>query len=149
MRRSGLVILPLILCYTHLLGQKIGTQKWSNKEGIIFASKTWEEVPAEAQKMGKFIFVDAYASWCAPCKQLKSTTFKNKSVASFFNTHFVNVSIDMEQGEGPELADRWLVNAYPTLIIFNPQGKMVLRQEGYMTARDLLVFGRQALSLPK
>lgn len=93
--------------------------------------------------------MDAYASWCIPCRQLKITTFKNKDVAAFFNRYFVNTLIDMERHQGRELADRWQVYAYPTLIIFNPQGTVVLRKTGYQNASDLLAFGRLALSLQK
>lgn len=53
---------------------------------------------------------------------LKLTTFRNKKAAEFFNEEFINVSIDMEKGQGPELAGKRGVQAYPTLIIFTPEG---------------------------
>ena len=112
---------------------------------IVFANRNWKEVMAEAKKSGRFIFVDAYTSWCGPCKLLKSTTFKDKKTADYFNKNFINFSADMEKGEGPALAEKWDITAYPSLIFFSSEGEMVLKQGGYVNAETLLEFARQAL----
>ena len=112
---------------------------------IVFANRNWKEVMAEAKKSGRFIFVDAYTSWCGPCKLLKSTTFKDKKTADYFNKNFINFSADMEKGEGPALAEKWDITAYPSLLFFNSEGEMVLKQVGYVNAETLVDFGRQAL----
>jgi len=52
----------------------------------------------------------------------------------------------MERGEGPDLASQWGITAYPTLIVFDSNGKPVFGTMGYMGAKDLLKFGKQALS---
>jgi len=51
----------------------------------------------------------------------------------------------MEKGEGPALAEKWDITAYPSLIFFSSEGEMVLRQGGYVNAETLLEFARQAL----
>jgi len=76
---------------------------------------------------------------------LKATTFKNKKAAEFYNKNFVNIAIDMEKGIGPQLAAQWRMQAYPTLIIFNPKGEPVLGTVGYIKAPDLIRFGEAAL----
>ena len=76
---------------------------------------------------------------------LRATTFKNAKVAAFFNEHFVNVSMDMEKGEGPQLAQQWGIQAYPTLIIFNEDGKPLLGTVGFIDANDLMKFGEAGL----
>lgn len=112
---------------------------------INFIENSWSTALKKAKAENKYIFVDAYASWCGPCKLLKATTFKNNQAAAFFNKNFINVSIDMEKGEGPGLASEWGIRAYPTLIIFDPQGKPVLGTVGFINAKDLIKFGQQAL----
>lgn len=112
---------------------------------IVFRNAKWAAIAAEAKKSGKHIFVDAYASWCAPCKLLKSTTFRDKEAAGYFNTHFINYTADMEQGEGIELAEKWEITAYPTLLFFTPDGKIVLKQVGYIDGKKLFQLGQQAL----
>lgn len=113
---------------------------------IHFIEDAWGEALKQAAAQHKYIFVDAYATWCGPCKMLRATTFKDAKVAAFFNQNFINVSIDMEKGVGPQLAQQWRLEAYPTLIIFNPQGKAVLGTVGYIKADELLKFGKQGLA---
>jgi thiol:disulfide interchange protein len=112
---------------------------------IVFIEDDWNEALKQAAAQHKYIFVDAYATWCGPCKMLKATTFKNKKAAEFYNKNFINVAIDMEKGVGPQLAAQWQMQAYPTLIIFNSKGQPVLGTVGYIKAPDLIRFGEAAL----
>ncbi len=120
-------------------------QTSNDSKQIIFIEDAWNEALKQAAAQNKYIFVDAYASWCGPCKMLKLTTFKNSKAAEFYNRNFINVAIDMEKGQGPELAAQWRMQAYPTLIIFNPKGQPVLGTVGYIKAADLIRFGEAAL----
>jgi len=113
---------------------------------IVFIENSWDEALKQAAIQHKYIFVDAYTSWCGPCKLLKITTFNNSKAAAFYNSNFINVSIDLEKGQGPELAAQWQVKSIPTLIIFDSQGKPVLGTVGFLKADDLIRFGKQALS---
>lgn len=113
---------------------------------IIFIENSWSEALKQAAAQNKYIFVDAYASWCGPCKLLKATTFKNNKVAEFYNSNFINVALDMEKGQGPELAAQWGIQAYPTLIVFTPKGKPVYGTMGFIKSNDLIKFGVQALN---
>ncbi|MEO3402668.1 thioredoxin family protein [Mucilaginibacter sp. CAU 1740] len=113
---------------------------------INFIENSWTEALKQAAKQKKYIFVDAYASWCGPCKMLKATTFKNNRVADFYNDNFVNVAIDMEKGQGPTLAAEWGLQAYPTMIIFDSKGKPISGTVGYIKPNDLIKFGQQALN---
>ena len=113
---------------------------------ISFIKGTWEQVAALAKKNGKYIFVDTYTDWCSPCRQLKNVTFKDPEAAAFFNENFINYTVDMEKGEGVELAEKWDVTEYPTLLFFTPEGKMVMKQIGYVNGMQLIEFGKQALS---
>lgn len=117
-----------------------------NSPHIVFIENSWTEALKQAQLQKKYIFVDAYATWCGPCKMLKTYTFTNDKAAEFYNNNFINVSIDMEKGQGPELAAKWMIQAYPTLIIFNQNGKPVLGTIGFIKADELIRFGKQALN---
>jgi thioredoxin 1 len=142
----------LINCFVILLIPAFGfnakAQETVSKPStqINFIENSWTEALKQAARQNKYIFVDAYASWCGPCKMLKATTFKNNKVADFYNDNFVNVAIDMEKGQGPALAAEWGLQAYPTMIIFTSKGKPVSGTVGYIRPNDLIKFGVQALN---
>jgi thioredoxin 1 len=137
---------PIVLIGALLLTNITGNRNAATPTHINFIEGSFTEALKQAKLQNKYIFVDAYASWCGPCKLLKDNTFTNDKAAAFYNNKFINVSIDMEKGEGPELATQWEIRAYPTLIIFNPKGKPVLGTVGYINAADLIKFGQQALT---
>ena len=137
------VVLFFFLCPFDGAAQKAGDKKATQ---INFIENSWGEALKQAAAKKKYIFVDAYATWCGPCKMLKATTFKNKDVIAFYNSNFINVAMDMEKGQGPDLAAQWGLRAYPTLIIFNAQGKPVYGTVGFIKPDDLIKFGVQGLN---
>lgn len=112
---------------------------------ITFIENAFPAALKKAKAERKFIFVDAYAVWCGPCKQLKNTTFKDSQTADFFNKNFINLSIDMEKGQGISLAEQWEVNEYPTLLVLDYNGKVVVRSTGFLDAKQLSALGKRAL----
>lgn len=120
--------------------------KAAPEEGIRFMESNWAKAKAEAKKQNKLIFLDAYTTWCGPCRMLKRNTFPDKTAGEFFNKNFVNVALDMESGDGPAVAAMYGVNAYPTLIITDADGKLVTYTKGYIDAKQLVEFGKYGLS---
>jgi thioredoxin 1 len=118
---------------------------WSadnSPKGINFFHGSYQQALAEAKKEGKLVFIDAYATWCGPCKMLAQNTFTDKKVGDYFNEHFINLQVDMEHGEGPQLAAKYKVSHFPTLVIADPQGKRILFTVGYIIPEDMLGFGQ-------
>ncbi|MGC8750051.1 thioredoxin family protein [Hydrotalea sp.] len=113
---------------------------------IQFIEQDWNLAKQIAQQEKKLIFVDVYATWCLPCMLLKSKTFHNKKVSAFFNTHFVNLSVDAEKGVGIQVARYFGVTAYPTLVFTDASGKPVLYAMGYMGPKAFLKFANAALA---
>lgn len=142
---ATLVILTVTLAFTGLKYYKPAASPANTSSGIVFIEDSWDDALKQAARQNKYIFVDAYATWCGPCKMLKARTFTDDKAAAFYNTNFVNVAIDMEKGRGPELAQKWQLRAYPTLIIFDSKGKPVLGTVGFINASELIRFGREAL----
>jgi thiol-disulfide isomerase/thioredoxin len=98
--------------------------------GMKLFEGSWDQVVAEAKRQNKPIYLDAYASWCGPCKVLKREIFTRPDVGAYFNENYIAVSIDMEKGEGIELAKKYNVRAYPTHLYFDPDGTIVHRAVG-------------------
>ncbi len=113
--------------------------------GMDFFHGTWDEAVEEAQKEGKFIFVDCYTTWCGPCKKMAKQVFPRDEVGAFMNKNFINVKVDMEKGEGPTLKGKWGVSAYPTMIFFNSAGEEVHRFKGARKVADFLTEARKGI----
>ena len=92
------------------------------QEGVNFRDLTFNEALAQAKAEKKMVFMDCYTSWCGPCKNMTNNVFPQKAAGDYFNPRFVCVKYDMEKGEGPELAKRFGVRAYPTFLILRPDG---------------------------
>jgi thioredoxin-related protein len=113
-------------------------------QGIVFENSDFKNSLAKAKKENKLIFLDAYTTWCGPCKLMAKNIFTQKSVGDFYNAHFVNAKIDMEKGEGIELAKKFKVNAYPTYLFIDGNGEVVHRTLGYVEVPDFLQFAKDA-----
>ncbi len=118
----------------------------ANAQGIEFFHGSFEEGLAEAQAQGKLIFIDAYAEWCGPCKKMAATVFKEDAVGNFYNQNFINMKIDMEKGEGPTLARKYKVTAYPTFFFIDEKGEVVATAMGGRATDQFLQLGENALN---
>ncbi|GAB4448635.1 MAG: hypothetical protein OHK0036_04380 [Bacteroidia bacterium] len=119
------------------------------EEGINFFEGSFKEALSLAKKENKIIFLDIYASWCGPCKRLKSKTFKDESVVKFYNSNFINISLDGEVGEGEQLANVYGVRAYPTLLFLDSSGKIIYKTEGFHNPTEFIELGQYVLNLKK
>lgn len=125
----------LIIC---LISGSIASQ------GIDFFHGSWEEALQKAYEEEKVIFVDAYTTWCGPCKTMAKFTFTDEEVGNFFNDQFINIKMDMEKEEGLSWRRKYPVSAYPTLYFIDPEGEVVLKSVGGKKPADLLTLGAKA-----
>jgi thioredoxin-related protein len=114
-------------------------------QGISF-QHSWTDAMAQAAKEKKLVFMDAYTTWCGPCKLLDRNVFSTKEVGDYFNANFVSLKMDMEKGEGIQLAQKYGVRAYPTLLFLDAMGNVVHRTAGYRDVEQFLELGKTALN---
>lgn len=114
--------------------------------GIEFFAGTWEEALVRAETEDKLIFLDAYASWCGPCKKMAATTFMDDGVGAFFNSNFINLKLDMEKAESVSFRKLHSVRAFPTLFFLNAEGEAVKRITGAQGVEQLIAAGQSALA---
>ena len=117
-----------------------------SQTGMKFEESDFKTVLAKAKKENKLIFLDAYAAWCGPCKLMVKNIFPLQTVGDYYNANFVNVKIDMEKGEGIELAKKFKVQGYPTYLFIDGDGNEVHRTMGYVKEEDFIQFGKDALN---
>jgi thioredoxin-related protein len=115
-------------------------------QGINFESHDtkWADILAKAKSENKVIFMDAYTTWCGPCKKMAADIFPQKEVGDYFNKQFVNVKMDMEKGEGLDLARKYKIRAYPTYLFIDGNGELVHKSMGMMPAPDFINVAQSA-----
>jgi len=126
--------------------ENVAVTKSQMGDGIKFSKMTLEEAKKEAAKQNKLIFIDAYTDWCGPCKIMAKTSFKDEKVAKLFNDNFINLQIEMEKdADGKEVAMKYSVKAYPTLLIIDSKGNLIKQTLGLQSAERLISFGQSVL----
>ena len=118
----------------------------------------------EAQKENpKKIFMDAYTTWCGPCKLLDKNTFGNKDVIKFVNENYYPVKFNAEgteeityqdftytnpnyqegrKGRNSQhlLAHALKISGYPTIVFFTEEGGLIQPVVGYKTPAQLEIY---------
>lgn len=117
-----------------------------SQDGIKFGKQSFAQTLEQAKKENKLIFLDAFASWCGPCKLLDKNVFPKKEVGDYFNANFLNLHIDMEKGEGIEIAKKYSIYSYPTLLFIDGDGKVVYKAAGYMSPQELISIAKEAVN---
>ena len=112
-------------------------------QAITFEEKaSWSAMLEMAREQNKIVFVDAYATWCGPCKMMDRNVFPDEALSAYFDEHFINVKIDMESERGEPFGADYEVDAYPTLFFIGPDGTVLKKQVGMTEAPDLLAIGK-------
>jgi len=136
MMKKGIVLSGL-LCFALVGGVA---------QGISFFGGSWEEALAKAKAEEKPIFVDAFTTWCGPCKVMSKSVFTDSRVGELYNASFVNMKIDMEQAPGLRFQETYPVSAYPTLYYINYDGSVLKKIVGAQQIESFLRIGQSVLS---
>lgn len=116
---------------------------------IDFLDLSLQDAISKSASVGKPVFFMGFASWCPHCKKMKETIFTDSAVADFYNSHYVCVEQDMEQGEGPELAQKYSVHSYPTFVFLNGTGQRIFQSVGELDSATFMTIGKAVLNPQK
>ena len=117
--------------------------------GIVASSEAAEEwktdytaALAQAAKENKMVLLDFTGSdWCGWCIKLQKETFSKPEFKKFAEQSLVLVELDFPRGktqsdelkkQNEELAEKFGVQGFPTLVLLDPQGKEAARNVGYL-----------------
>lgn len=126
------------------------TEKSSNLARGSETSSGWitdfKKAEDEAKANHKLVFVNFTGSdWCGYCIQLDRAIFSQPQFKDYAKKNLVLLEIDFPSQRGTrwkaqpldlkrqnmELAQRFEVEAFPTLVVLDGQGKTLWRYEGY------------------
>ena len=116
-------------------------------QGIEFEHGQLKDALAKAKEENKLVFVDVYTTWCGPCKQMVKNIFPLHEVGTYYNKNFVCYKLDAEDAKvkGPDYAQKYKVNGFPTYLFLNGEGELVYSTGGAMDADMFIKVGKKAL----
>ncbi|MEP7376044.1 MAG: thioredoxin fold domain-containing protein [Chitinophagaceae bacterium] len=134
------------------------TLETATGHGISFEKASdWENIKAKAKQQNKYIFVDAFATWCVPCKKMDREVFALNRVGEFLNTHFVSMKLQMdttqkdneqtrnEYATAHKFMQEYNITGFPTFLFFSPEGEIVHKALGYFGDNEFLALVSDAL----
>jgi thioredoxin-related protein len=125
---------------------------------------SFEEAVEAQKKEPRKIMVDAYTTWCGPCKLLDQHTFQNKDLVKYVNDNYYAVKFNAEGNEtvafkeytfsnpnfdpnrkngrnSPhQLTSYFRVTGYPTMLFLDEESNFLLPISGYRTPRQLEIY---------
>jgi len=102
----------------------------------------WAAVKAKAKAENKYIFMDCFTTWCGPCRYMSTTIFPQEETGHYMNDKFVSIGVQLDTtakdagevkawyADGHDIAVKYGVRAYPTYLIFAPDGHIIHRMVG-------------------
>lgn len=128
---AGMLLAPIMSVRAFAVQQVAQQTKAADGAvGTQFFKGTFAQALAKAKKENKKLMVDCYTLWCGPCRHMAKNVFPDENLGKYMNANFVCIQLDMEHGEGPELNKTFNIEAYPTFIFFDAEGKEMNRFEG-------------------
>ena len=122
---------------------------------------TLDEALTLQKNTPKKIMMDVYTNWCGPCKLLDRNTFQNQDVVAYVNKYYyavkfngegnVVVTFDNKTFDNPnynpananrrnaahQLTAYLQVSAYPTIVFFDEDSKVIAPIRGYKNPQEL------------
>jgi len=152
---TGVVFLVLALLFAVRGVEEYvgGTASAGAAAGLVSEAIAWrpysEEALAAASAAGKPVFIDGFADWCIPCKELDRMTFSRPDVVAASRS-FVMLKADLTAGGDEKVkafSQKYGIRGVPTLLFLRPDGTEIeeLRGTGFEPAEAFLARMRKAL----
>lgn len=119
MKKISLILLVLALSALAMADGIPGFHQ-GNVKSVFDAAKSKKQI----------VMVDFFTTWCGPCKLIEANIYRHESFLPYTNK-MVTYKIDAEKGEGIELAKKYKVRAYPSVIFMDADGNEIERVIGY------------------
>ncbi len=124
----GILLITAGVIWTH---SALFAVKETKIDWIYYSGQDIEEIVDPEEP----IFIDFFADWCAPCKQLDRETFQDDEVAALSSSfNMIKVDCTTPSTATEALMKRFEVEGFPTLVFINDRGEenKKLREIGFI-----------------
>jgi thioredoxin-related protein len=152
MKRTSVTIFTTLIFVLKLYSQNGGIQFVDNL--------SWAQVKEKAQRENKYIFVDVYATWCGPCKEMDKKIYPDESVGKLINEKFIAIKVqrDETKNDSPSIKSwypdaksiiqEYKVEGVPAFLFLSPDGHLMHRGLGYQDIPAFTEMVKTALTDP-
>ncbi len=133
MRKSTLTAVAALLLV--LAGAMPAPASAEESTGDIPWVESFAPALQRSEKDVKPVLVDVWAVWCAPCKEMDETTYRDARVIDQA-AGFVPLKVDADVATS--FVERYRVDAFPTLLFLDGRGREIARWRGAITAEPLV-----------
>lgn len=100
------------------------------------AWRPWHEGQFDqARREGKLVLLDLEAVWCHWCHVMDQRTYADPLVQRLLARHYLAVKVDHDAR--PDLAQRYREYGWPATIVFDAQGRELVKRSGYIAPDDM------------
>ncbi|HRE40565.1 MAG TPA: thioredoxin fold domain-containing protein [Ignavibacteria bacterium] len=105
---------------------------------LQFEAGSFNDVLQKAKSENKVLMIDFITDWCVWCIQTDLKVYTNPEIIDFADKNQINWKVDAEKGEGIDLAKKYNVKGFPTIVFVDGDGNEVDRIYGYIPPKDFL-----------
>jgi thioredoxin-related protein len=121
---------------------------------------SWDQVKQKAKNENKNIFIDVYATWCGPCKDMESKIYPNAEVGEAINDKFISIKVQQDKSakdnafiqswytDAAAIIKEYQVEAFPTYLFVSHEGKLMHKELGFQEAPQFIQIAEVALTNP-
>ncbi|QJB39077.1 thioredoxin family protein [Chitinophaga oryzae] len=116
----------------------------AQSDGVKFDNLTsLEDIKSKALSEKKLIFIDLFATWCSPCKEMDQDVYIDKTVGDYINKKFISIKLQIDSTKtdsretqlkyalAREMNTKYSVKLYPTFLFLSSNGDLLHRDQGY------------------
>lgn len=107
---------------------------------VEFSSTDFEAVKQKAQVNNRPYFAYFTATWCMPCRLMDETTWVDPNLAKYIDDNYYAAKIDVDNFDGYIYKEEFKISAFPTIMLFQPNGTLMKRIEGSITGSKLQAY---------
>lgn len=115
----------------------------AKEEPTLVKWTSFDEGMKTAAEKNLPVYVEFYATWCPPCKEMARTTFRNTDVAKMLNEEFVSVKVDIDKER--DLALRYGARSIPHHVVMDSKGEILKVLRGGLPADMFMTILKEAI----